>query len=251
MARYCVVLLILVAVRTSAQAADMDALRDSARWLVEERLRGTLFHNPNVEPPRPILVEPTDASGRRGAPTPIVLRGWHHLVVLPDAQQRIAFRLKDAASETQFVGSIYAVFDPEGNQVAEGAIGRGEERTVEVRVDAAAPHIVLLNSGPASGNAVEVTVLNSHWAIDTEPRRTYNRTPLHYHFLRDLKLGGFNVAMIDFERLPQEFVTDEGLAAWTELVQRWTDYARECELRVMPAINLGGTPLEVQAWGDS
>ncbi|MFQ5808353.1 MAG: hypothetical protein ACE5JM_01935, partial [Armatimonadota bacterium] len=100
MARYCVMLLILVAVGASARAADMEALRDSARWLAEERLRGTLFHNPNVEPPRPILVQPTDASGRREAPTPIVLRGWHHLVILPDGQRRLAFRLKDLASET-------------------------------------------------------------------------------------------------------------------------------------------------------
>ena len=94
-------------------------------------------------------------------------------------------------------------------------------------------------------------MLNPHWAIDGKPRKAYSRSPLHYHFLRDLKLGGFNLALIDFERLPQEFVTDEGLAAWTETVKQWTDYARDCQLRVMPVIDLGGTPREVEAWGDS
>ena len=251
MVRSSAMLSIVVLAVGPVGAADMDGLRDSAKWLAEERLRGTLFHNPNVEPLRPMLLGPADASGRQDAPTPITLRGWHNLIILPDAQKRIAFKLKHVQGDTHFAGSIYAVFDGEGAQVAEGSAGPGEEKTVEVRADGAGPHIVLLNSGPASGNAARVTILNSHWAIDSKPRRTYNRTPLHYHFLRDLKLGGFNLAMIDFERLPQEFVTDEGLAAWTELVKRWTDYGRDHELRVMPAINLGGTTWEVEAWGDS
>ncbi len=251
MLRYVSVLLMVTGGVMFAYGADLDNLRDSAKWLKTERLRGTLWHNPIVQPLRPMMLEAADPSGRTGAPTPVTLRGWHHLIILPDAQKKVAFKLKDLSSETHFSGSIYAIFDHEGKQVAEGQVGSGEEKAVEVRAEAEGPYILLLNSGPASSNACEVTVLNPHWAIDAKPRKTYNRSPLHYHFLRDLKLGGFNLAMIDFERLPQEFVTDEGLAAWTEMVKRWTDYARDCELRVMPAIDLGGTSWEVEAWGDA
>jgi len=263
MKRLVVVMMTLASSVSLVLGADMDALRPSAAWLRTERLRGTLFHDPIVEPLRPMLVEPAVPSvghgnappngraGRPAAPVSIALRGWHHLIVLPDAQGKIVFRLKDLPGQAHFAGSIYAVFGPQGKQIAEGTVERGEEKAVEVATEAKGPHIVLLNSGPASSSAVELTVLNPHWAIDGRPRRAYGRSPLHYHFLRDLKLGGFNLALIDFERLPQEFVTDEGLAAWTETVKQWTDYARDCQLRVMPVIDLGGTPREVEAWGDS
>lgn len=248
---FLVVSLMTASATMLVHGADMNSLRDSAKWLATERLRGTLFHNPNVEPLRPIMLEAADPAGRRGAPTSVTLRGWHSLIIIPDPQKRIAFRIKDLPGETHFAGSIYAVFDPQGNQVAEGVVVPGQEKSVEVRADSDEPHIILINAGPASGNVAEITVLNRHWAIDGKPRSTYNRSPLHYHFLRDLKLGGFNLAMIDLEHLPQEFTTDEGLAAWTKLVKRWTDYARGCKLRVMPCIDLGGTSWEVQAWGDS
>jgi len=251
MIRLVVALMMLAGSASPVCGAQMDALRPTARWLATERLRGTLFHNPLVEPLRPVLVAPVDPAGRSGAPVSIALRGWHHVIVLPDKQGKVVFRLKDLPSQTHFQGSLYAVFDPQGSQIAEGTLRRGEEKVVEVAARAEGPHVVLLNSGPASSSAVELTVLNPHWAIDGTPRTAYNRSPLHYHFLRDLKLGGFNLALIDFERLPQDFATDEGLAAWTEAVKRWTDYARECRLRVMPVIDLGGTPREVEAWGDS
>jgi len=251
MLRLIVVPLMVASAAMLARGADMNSLRDSAKWLATERLRGTLFHNPNVEPLRPMMLEAADPAGRQGAPTSVTLRGWHNLVILPDAHKNIAFKIKAIPSQTHFAGSIYAIFDPEGNQVAEGVVEPGKWESVEVRTDSNGPHILLLNSGPASSNVAEITVLNRHWAIDSKPRGAYNRSPLHYHFLRDLKLGGFNLAMIDLERLPQEFTTDEGLAAWTKLVKRWTDYARDCKLRVMPCIDLGGTSWEVQAWGDS
>ncbi len=205
MLRYVSVLLMVTGGVMFAYGADLDNLRDSAKWLKTERLRGTLWHNPIVQLLRPMMLEAADPSGRMGAPTPVTLRGWHHLIILPDAQKKVAFKLKDLSSETHFSGrthfsgSIYAIFDHEGKQVAEGQVGSGEEKTVEVRAKAEGPYILLLNSGPASSNACEVTVLNPHWAIDAKPRKTYNRSPLHYHFLRDLKLGGFNLAMIDFE----------------------------------------------------
>lgn len=241
---------LLVAV-VVAQAADLDHLRDSARWLREERLRGTLFHDPNIQPLRPMLLAPADPGGRTGAPTPISLRGWHHIVILPDDEGVIAFRLRDLRAEAHFSGSAYALFDQSGRQVAEGVVPAGEELPVRVAAATTGPHILMLNPGPASSSACELTVLNPHWAIDSAPRARYMRGPLRYHFLRDHKLGGFNLAMIDLEGLAQEFVTDEGLAAWTNLARQWTDYARNCQLRIMPSVNLGGTSYEVEAWGDA
>lgn len=241
----------LVAAALPVRAADMDALRSSAAWLKTERLRGVLFHDPLIEPLRPLLVSPVAPGGRQGAPIPVVLRGWHHLVLLPGAQHRLLFTLKDLPDRSRFAGSVWAVFDPRGTQIAGGTVGPGEEKTVRVPTRASGPHLVMLNSGPASSNAVEVTVRNRLWTIDSKPRRVYMHTPLHYHFLRDLKLGGFNLALLDVERLPQEFVTDQGLAAWTKLVKGWTDYARRVKLRVLPTIDLGGTAWEVEAWGDA
>ncbi|MGQ9730344.1 MAG: LamG domain-containing protein [Candidatus Zipacnadales bacterium] len=242
---------LLVCLSLPSYSANLEALRPSARWLATERLRGTLFHDPLIEPLRPIILTPAVQRGRSKKTVPVIVRGWHHLLVLPDGQGRIVFRLRALSRDTHFDGSLYALFDPTGQQVAEGVVAAGRSVNVSYKTRVAGPHIILLNSGPASGNACEITVRNPQWVIDARPRQSYGRTPLHYHFLRDLKLGGFNLAMIDFERLPQEFSTEAGLTAWTELVREWTEYARRCELRVMPAIDLGGTSWEVEAWGDA
>lgn len=233
-----------------AAPADFPSLRPAVEWLATERLRGTLFHQPNVEPLRPLQVMPTFPEGVPPEPAPLALRGWHHLVILPE-EGRIAFRLKTLEGRDPFPQTLYAVFDPTGQEIATGLVPPGEERQIELPTPAGGPHLVRLNSGPASANAVAVTVLNRHWSLDGRPRGRYGRSPLHYHFLRDLKLGGFNLAMIDVEGLAQSFVTDEGLAQWTALVKRWADYAQKVQLRLMPAIDLGGTKYEVEAWGDA
>jgi len=102
-------LLMVVSCVMPVCGADLDSLRDSARWLASERLRGTLFHNPIVEPLRPLLLEPADPTGRAGNPTSVVLRGWHHLVILPDARHEISFDLKDIPGASHFQGNIHAV----------------------------------------------------------------------------------------------------------------------------------------------
>ena len=71
MLRAIVVLTMIASAAMLACAADLDALRDCAKWLKTERLRGTLFHRANVEPLRPMLLEATNPAGREGAPTPV------------------------------------------------------------------------------------------------------------------------------------------------------------------------------------
>ncbi|MEA3399775.1 MAG: LamG domain-containing protein [Armatimonadota bacterium] len=250
MLRMMVAPAVVAVIMSSGWCADMDDLRESVEWLRTERLRGTLYHDPSIEPMPRIPLQSAEASGRRGAPQAVTLAGWHHLVVLPD-EGRIRLRLRDVPTDAHFEGSIWAVFDPAGNQLQQGEVQSGEEALIEVPAEGDEPHVVVLNRGPASNSVAEVTVLSRHWSIDGKPRRAYNRTPLHYHFLRDLKLGGFNVALVDFERLEQEFMTDEGLEAWTDLVRGWTDYAEQQQFRVMPTFNIGGSDREVEAWGDA
>ncbi len=233
-----------------ALAADLDALRPSAQWLAKERLKGTLFHQPNADRLRPKLVAPSDPTGHEGPSTPLRLRGWHTLIVLPDRGE-IIFRLKAVAAREHFRDCIYAVFDPQGAELATGRVALQHEERVRVQAHGDGPHFIMLNSGPACDNTAEIIVQNPHWSVETKSRSQYDRSPLHYHFLRDLKLGGFNLAMIDVERLAQPFVTDEDLAKWTALVKRWTDYARKHEMRVMIAMDLGGTKYEVDSWGDA
>ena len=113
------------------------------------------------------------------------------------------------------------------------------------------PYVLLLDSGPASSTVCQVAVVDSPWAIDSRGKPPYRQGPMHYHFLRDLKLGGFNLAMIDVEYAPQEFFSDEGLKKWTTLVMGWADAARRYQLRMMYAIDLGGSEAEVESWGDA
>ena len=131
MIRIAVTMIVLAGAALPVCAADMDELRPSVGWLRAEGLRGTLLHDPIVGPPRPMRVEPVDPAGCTAAPASIALRGWHHVIVLPDTQGKIVFRLKDLPGQTHFRGSIYAVFDPQGNQIAEETVGRGEEKVVE------------------------------------------------------------------------------------------------------------------------
>jgi len=228
-------------------AADLAALRPSASWLRTERLRGTLFHQPNIDPMPARLIQPLG----KGAPTPaapVALRGPHYLLVLAGDSGTLDLELKSLDASEHFNRSVYAVYSPEGEQLRVGVVGPKAAEKVVLKGLAPGTYIVLLNPGPASSNAVEVEVRNPHWAIDGSSYSEYERSPLHYHFLRDLKLGGFNVAMVDVEGLRQSFVTDDGLAAWTALVKRWTDYAAKVKLRTILAIDLGGTSYEVEAF---
>jgi hypothetical protein len=232
---------------TISEAADMGALRPAAEWLRTERLRGTLFHQPNIDPMPALLTQPAMPEAKP-ATASVTLWGRHYLRVTVDDSRALSLRLRNARPSTHFGSCVYAVYSPDGQELRAGLIAPNRSETVTLRGLAPGDYVVLLNSGPASSNAVEVTVRNAHWAIDGGSRSEYLRSPMHYHFLRDLKLGGFNCAMVDVESLRQSFVTDDGLAAWTKLVKRWTDYAAKVKLRTIIAIDLGGTSYEVEAF---
>ncbi len=134
--------------------AEFPPLRPAVEWLATERLRGTLFHQPNVEPLRPLLVTPALPAEPPAEPVPVALRGWHYLILLPDPDGRIAFRLKALASPAPFPQALYAVFDPAGEEVAAGLVPPGEEWLIEISARAQGPHLVRLNSGPASSNSL-------------------------------------------------------------------------------------------------
>lgn len=232
----------------ACQAADVKALRPSAKWLRTERLRGTLFHQANIDPMPTMLLQPAAPGGSASGPSSVTLRGRHYLLVVVADDGALSLRLKNVDSSKHFDKATYAVYSPGGEELRAGVVAPNAARTVSLRNLPPGNYVVMLNSGPASSNAVEVTVRNRRWAIDGPSRREYERSPLHYHFLRDLERGGFNVAMIDVERLDQSFVADEGLVAWTKLVKRWTDYAAKAGLRLIVAIDLGGSKYEVEAF---
>jgi len=248
MARSVLVALMLVGTVAMAHAADLAALRPSAAWLRTERLRGTLFHQPNIQPLSRPLIEPALPGAPAAEPVPVVLWGRHGLVVLVEGNGRLDASLARVERGPAFGRGLYAVFSPEGEQIAAGETTGARPTDIRLEGLRPGPYVLWLDSGPASSTVLEVTVRNRHWALDGALKQEYERSPMHYHFLRDLKLGGFNLAMVDVEGLSQSFITDEGLGEWTKLVRRWTDYGRDVGLRVMPAIDLGGTSYEIEAW---
>jgi hypothetical protein len=230
-----------------AQAADLAKLRPSAAWLRTERLRGTLFHQPNVDAMPTKILEPA-LPNARGKPVPVTLRGRHYLLIVVDRSGKLDVTVRNVDASPHFGQCLFAVYSPEGNELRTGGVNPGRAEAIALSDLAPGGYVLLLNSGPASPNAAEVTIANRNWAIDNATARDYVRSPMHYHFLRDLKLGGFTLAMPDVEGLSQPFMTDEGLKDWTRLVKRWTDYAARVKLRIMPAIDLGGTSYEIEAW---
>jgi hypothetical protein len=225
-------------------------LRPSARWLGTERLKGTLFHHTNIKPVETLLVEPV-TSGTAESDASLLLRGRHCLVLLPEAGRAARLRLETCAGRPPFTDTVYAVFDADGRPVAEGRVAAGQTQDIALRCRDQRPHVLLLNSGPAASTVTRVAVRGAHWSVDTRAKAAYREGPMHYHFLRDLKLGGFNLAMVDVEYVPQEFLSDPGLAHWTAAVRGWAEAARRYQIRTMLAIDLGGTPAEVESWGDA
>jgi hypothetical protein len=232
-----------------ACGADLEHIRPSARWLASERLKGTLFHDTNIEPSAPLLLAPIQ-EGRTAAGAPITLRGEHHLLVLPKPGQPIRFRLKTIATRPPLEQSSYALFNAAGEDLGNGLVAAGQEKDIVLEARGSGPYVLLLNSGAASSTVTQVSVIDSPWAIDTRAKPPYRRGPMHYHFLHDLKFAGFNLAMVDVEYSPQEFLTDDGLEKWSKAVGGWAEAARRYQLRMMYAIDLGGTAAEVASWGD-
>ena len=233
-----------------ACAANMEGLRPTARWLATERLKGILFHDTIIKPAEPLQLVPENPRAPV-TPTAVVLQGRHYLVILPESGESIRFRLHTVEVRPPFSNTLYAVFSPDGIEIGNGLVGAGEEKEVTLKSRSPGPHVLLLNSGPASSTVTRVTMLSRHWGIDVGDKQLYREGPMHYHFLRDLKLGGFNLAMLDLEYVPQEFLTDAGLAKWKAMIDGWAGAAQRYQLRTLFAVDLGGTPEEVKSWGDA
>ncbi|HIE53211.1 MAG TPA: hypothetical protein EYP85_15780 [Armatimonadetes bacterium] len=233
---------------TFGAASDFPPLNEKVGWLKTERLRGTLFHNPTVQPMfKRFLVRPEVAPRKPAEPIEAV--GETYVVLLPD-DGVVAAVVEGIRGVEAFPETIYALFDEAGRELSTGKVSPGKSAPIRV-AGQQGPCTLLVNSGPALRNLARIRPQTQFWAVDVRSHAAYDRTPLHYHFLRDLKLGGFNLALIDFERLEDAFETEEGLASWAEKVKGWADYARQVGLRIMPTVNLGGSPAEVRAWGDS
>jgi len=227
-------------------ASDFPPLNEAVKWLESERLRGTLFHEPRFEPMFKRFIKPSGITTKEQLAVEVV--GETYIAIMPD-DGKVSVSIKAVRGADVFPNTIYALFDDAGNEIATGIVKLGKSTTLRVSRQKGVCTL-LINSGPASRNVARISSSNRCWAIDAREHSAYDRTPIHLHFLRDLKLCGFNCVMVDFERLEDAFETDDGLASWRNKVKQWTDYARKVRLRIIPAINLGGSPAEVRAWGD-
>jgi hypothetical protein len=235
--------LLLLSLAGALQPVDLGPLAPPVRWLQTERLRADLRHSCNIEPfPQELLSAPG------GASAPVSLRGPQVLLLKLERGERASVLIQAQDARGPFQDTIWALFTPGGEMSQCGQVAVGKENTLRLEARQAGLYRLLLNTGPASANAARLTVRARRWAIETLGLGAHLEDPLYYHSLRDLKLAGLNLDMLDFEGLRQEFVTDAGLAKWTAAVARWADYARRFRLRFMPAVDLGGTPYEIQAW---
>ncbi|MGD9518605.1 MAG: LamG domain-containing protein [Armatimonadota bacterium] len=234
---------LILAALSALQPADLGPLGPGADWIRTERLRGTLRHSCNISPfIEDVLTAP------RGPSETLALRGPHVFAIQLDRGETASVRITALDGHETFPDSIWAVFSPEGDLSEVGQVVPG--RSSAVRIEARKPGIyrLLLNSGPASSNACRVTLRADRWALEATSLGQRIESPLYYHSVRDFKLAGLNLDMLDFEGLRQEFVTDKGLAQWTSAVARWGEHARRFQLRLMVAVDLGGTKWEIQAW---
>jgi hypothetical protein len=225
-------------------------LSPGVQWLQRERLRGTLFHRPNVGTLRPVYLQAI-GSPVAGSSAAVTLRGQHFISILVESQKEICFELKSARTEEPCSFSSYAVFGPQGETIAADQVEAGKGRVVRVAVTTPGRYILVVNPGIASRNVARVSVSGLPWALEGTRKQDYLGTPLEYHFLGELKQAGLNLVMLDFESLTQEIVTNEGLKKWKDKVAAWANHAQRYKIRLMPAIDLGGTQYEVDAWGDS
>ncbi len=236
-------LLWIGAIAAGLEMAPLGKLAPGLEWLEKERLRGLLSHRPTVRPFGRSYLEWSTAGGQ-----PIALRGTHVILIKPGRRgATVAIRALDG--DEAFNETVWALFGPDGRLRALGRLRPGRRGNVaRLRLSGRGVYRLLVNSGPAMSNACAVSVAGAGWAVEARPYDYHMRDPLWRHHIRDLKLAGFNFYMLDFESLPQEFVTDEGLRKWAAAVAEWGEYARKFRLRLMPAVDLGGTPWEVQAF---
>jgi hypothetical protein len=232
---------------------DTARLAPAVRWLETERICGTLTHRPNVAPLEPQYLAPVPEGPSRfpGEPEGVVLRGQHFAVIEASRGESVRLRLETMTTQPTCPWTVWALFGPSGELVALGKVPDGKSEEIVQPAMTAGVYTLMLNPGVAEKNVARLTVRSPHWSLEARGRGSYAGTPLEYHTLRDYKLAGLNLVMLDFEGLDQEFVSEDGLRQWTEAVRKWGDYARKFRIRLMPAVDLGGTPYEVEAWGDS
>ncbi len=238
-------LTLLAVAAAGLKPSDLGPLAPEVKWLQTERLRATLRHRCNIEPFREeVLAAP-------GGPSrPVTLRGPHILLFSLAAGERAAVRIATREGANLFPQTIWALFTPAGEMAAWGEATSARPAVVRFEGQPPGTYRLLVNTGPASKNSCRITVRCDRWAVEALGYGAHQEDPLYYHTVRDFKLAGLNLDMLDFEGLRQEFVTDEGLARWTAAVARWAEYSRRFKLRLMPAVDLGGTEWEVQAWKD-
>lgn len=226
------------------QPMDLGPLAPGGRWLQTERLRAELRHLCNIGP----FIDAALTAEGGGTATPVSLRGTHVLLLQHKRGDDAAVIVRAVDGRAPFSDTIWALFRPDGEMADAGRVGVGKEGTVRIHATMDGIYRLLLNSGPASSNAARVTVGAPRWAVEMLGLGSHLEDPLYYHSLRDFKLAGLNLDMLDFEGLRQEFMTDAGLAKWTAAVGKWGEHARRFQMRLMPAVDLGGTSYEVEAW---
>lgn len=222
---------------------DLGPLHPSVRWLQTERLRANLRHRCNIVPFREDVL-----SAKGGSSESLALRGPHVLLLQLERGERASVRVAAIDGHEVFPSTVWALISPDGRLGEVGEVAPGQAGVARLEAREPGLHRLLVNSGPASANACRLTVRAERWAVEAVGQGQRTESPVYYHSVRDFKLAGLNLDMLDFEGLRQEFVTDEGLAAWTAAVAQWAEYARRFRLRLMPAVDLGGTRWEVQAW---
>ncbi len=235
---------------------DLDGgkLSPKLRWLQTERLRGALMHGSVIQ------AFPSGHLHRVGTrlhsvAASVTLRGQHVLLITPQPNRPFTFTLKAVAGRPEFSETVYALFAPSGKVAAMGRAAKGKASRVAVPKPETGDYVLLLNPGVAFDNTAKVSVAGALWSIDGNGRPAYESrrysdpgTPLQMHILRDMKLAGMNTLMLDFRFLPCS--TDAEMRDWTHQMRDWADFAGRCGMHFIPAVNLGGTKVEVKAWGD-
>ncbi len=218
------------------------------RWIDQRRLRGMSYGFGFTKPiPDGGLVR---AEALGASDHTLRLRGESYFRILVEDEEEIRFDLAAARGDSPFTTSIYAVFGPEGTMLGKGIVESGTTAEVRVPTQTAGHHTLLVNSGPASWNPFSITIRNSCWALDARGKNTYVSTPVSLHSLRDCKLAGMNVALVAAWLWGIPFTDDEGLAKWSDKLERLCEASEDAGLNLIPYVGWGCSKTECDAAGD-
>lgn len=223
-------------------------------WLQKERLRGALMHRAYVENFPPLYLR--RVSEKTTPMPPILLRGQHVILISPEQGQPVTLSVKAVDGRPEFPDTVFALFTPASRIVGNGIVSKGETAKFRFHQPETDRYILLLNPGVGYDNAAEVCVSDGSWVIDGRGRAAYHSigetspgTPLQYHILRDMKLAGMNVLMLDFRHF--QFSTPDEMKDWVRRLKEWAEFAAMAKMRFIPAVDLGGSAAEVKGWGDA